>query len=413
MRKAAPRIAVRPTARGWQALVVGILVLGVAIAVGTTQFFQLAYLLIALVIAALLLGLFNSRNLGFSRKVSSGARITVGQPARVVLSLSGGSFFGGSRVEVKDRLPDLRSFEVSAPEEGKDGEIEVSVTFARRGIYELGPAAVRVEDPFGMLRFTKEFEERTEVLVYPEIHELSGFPLRGSSARSVNQGAFGRQGDEFSGIREYRRGDDRRHIHWKSLARTGELYVKEFARHAPKRYTVALDMRRQGLRAPEREVEDAVSAAASMLNHLAEERLPCRLMCNDRRGVATEFAGDEGDYWEAMKALATVKADGDRALGEAVYDERKSLGDVVIMVSRSRDEELPETIGKLRGAGLTVIVVTLASYTYRRSGVSNRDHEAKFLEEVGRLEAAGATVLVMRHPEGVAGLAEAGLKGTG
>jgi hypothetical protein len=79
--------------------------------------------------------------------------------------------------------------------------------------------------------------------------------------RQAPQGSRGRRGEEFANLREYRRGDDRRHIHWKSLARTGELFVKEFSLQAPRRHTVALDLCREGLRTQENEIEDAVSVA--------------------------------------------------------------------------------------------------------------------------------------------------------
>src|SRR5918997_156969 len=228
------RLAVRPTARGWQALLVGLVVLFVARVIGTTQFHQLAYALLGLVLAALVLGWSSSRGLRFSRALPPGVRITAGSPARIRLLLANRSRLGASGVRVADRLPEARIFE-APPLGGNAGtEIEAPLAFARRGIYELGPAEVGATDPFGLLRFARRFEERTEVVVYPEVHELPGFPLRGGNVDVGARGTRGRRGDEFAGLREYRRGDDRRHIHWKSVARTGELYVKEFAVEAPR-----------------------------------------------------------------------------------------------------------------------------------------------------------------------------------
>jgi uncharacterized protein (DUF58 family) len=223
------------------------------------------------------------------------------------------------------------------------------------------------------------------------------------------RGSRGRRGEEFTNLREYRRGDDRRHIHWKSLARTGELFVKEFSVQAPRRHTVALDLRREGLRIREQEVEDAVSAAASVLTHLVREGLPFRLLGTD--GADAGF-GSEDSYWRAMRFLAMARADGVRSLGEAVLAQRGELGEGVVLISRTRDEELSRCVRKLREAGLSVIVVALATHTYRTPTMSGsapsavaREREAEFLGSVGRLEAAGATVRVVGHPEGVEGLA--------
>jgi hypothetical protein len=170
---------------------------------------------------------------------------------------------------------------------------------------------------------------------------------------------------------------------------------------------VVLDLRREGLRIPEAEVEDAVSVAASVLTRLARARLPFRLVCTDGTGAATEFGSDESSYWGAMRSLATARADGGRKLGEAVLAEREGLGEGVVLISRTRDENLPVCVRKLRGAGLSVIVVAIATHTYRTppgTGGVAQSREAEFLRTIDRLDAAGAAVRIVSHPVGVAGL---------
>ncbi len=405
--RGAPRLALRPTARGWQAIVIGLLVLFLGRMIGTTQFHQLAYALLGLPLAALVVGWTSSRGLRFSRALPTGVHITAGKPSSIRLLLKR-SRVGSSKVSVADRLPEPRFFE--APPFGEHGgtAIEAPLAFARRGVYELGPAEVGVTDPFGLLRFVRRFEERTEVVVYPEVHDLPGFPLSGGNVEVGARGTRGQRGDEFAGLREYRHGDDRRHIHWKSVARTGELYVKEFTLEAPRRYTVALDLRREGIRTLEAEVEDAVSVAASVLTHLRRERLPFRLVCADGAGVATEFGSGEASYWEAMRLLAMARADGGRALGEVVLAQKGGLGESVVLVSRTRDEDLPKCVRKLRGAGVSVLVVALAAHTYRTSsGGAVQSREPEFLRTLDRLDAAGAAVRIVSRPEGAAGLSGA------
>jgi uncharacterized protein (DUF58 family) len=408
LKRGASHLAARPTARGWQALVIGALTLFVARMIGTTQFHQLAYALLALPLAALVLGWLSSRGLRFSRALPPGVRITAGRPARVDLLLSNCSRFGSSRVSVADHLPEPRSLEAPPLRGHEETKIKAPLAFARRGVYELGPAEVGVTDPFGLLRFVRRFGERTEVVVYPEVYDLRDFPLRGGSVEAGARSPHGQRGDEFASLREYRQGDDRRHIHWKSVARTGELYVKEFALEAPRRYAVALDLRREGFRAPE--VEDAVSAAASVLTHLARARLPFRLVCADGTVAATEFGSEESSYWAAMRLLATVRADVGRTLSEVVLGENEGLGEGVVLIPRTRDKGLPACVRKLRSAGLSVVVLAIATHTYRTppgSGGAAQTREAEFLQTVDRLEAAGAAVRVVSHPAGVAGLSGA------
>ena len=398
------RLSVRPTARGWQAIIFGVIIMGAARLVGTTQFYQLAYALLAFLVAALVLGLLGSRRISFSRSLPAGVRFTAGSSARIDLLLTNDSRFDTSKIIVKDRLPEPKSYEVPALRPYGGDAVEVPVSFPRRGIYEIGPAQVRAADPFGFLRFIRTFRDRTEIFVYPRVHQLPGLSLGAGNVEAGARGSLGQRGDEFAGLREYRRGDDRRHIHWKSLARTGELFVKEFAIQDPRRFTVALDLRRQGLRVPEKEIEDAVSAAASMLTHLGGEGLTYRLVCTNGEGSATEFGSGEKSYWESMRILATVKADGSRGLGESVLEERGRLGQGVVLVARTVNEDLVQSVRRLRSGGLSVILVAVATHTYRPEGHRNKEYEADFLQELGRLDAAGAAVCVVRSPEGVAGL---------
>ncbi len=382
--------------------------------IGTTQLYQLGYALAGLLLSALVLGLFLSRGLGYARRVSAEERFVAGHTSRVDLVVSNSSRRQSPGVEVVEYLPERRLLET--PPIGGSGTrtIRTPVLFARRGLYELGPAQLQATDPFGLLRFVRRFGTRTQVTVYPEVFDLWGLSFRGQSRETGTLGSSAQQwGDEFSGLREYRRGDDRRHIHWKSVARTGELIVKEFAQDAPRRQTVILDLHRKA-GAPATEVEDAVSAAGSILRYLAREGLPFRLLCTDKERGATAFGEDETSYWRAMRLLATVRADGDTNTGdfldEKLREGREELGEGVALISRALDEAVVESVRRLRTAGLSATVVALAAHTYRAGGAPPASTDAAAREAalsgyVRRLESVGADVRVVRRPGGVAALA--------
>jgi uncharacterized protein (DUF58 family) len=310
-------------------------------------------------------------------------------------------------VEVVDHLPKRRLL-LWPPVEGLRKQTAwESVLFPRRGLYEFGPAEIRTADPFGLLRFVRRLEERPEIMVYPQVFELHGFPLRGRSAEAGARDSFKRRGDEFSDLREYRHGDDRRHIHWKSVARTGELIVKEFAHESPRRHAVVLDLYHGlGVHVSEVEVEHAVSAAGSVLRYLAREGLPFRLLCADEDRTASPFGDDEAAYWWAMGLLATARADGGTRFGdflaEKVREKREELGEGVVLVTRSLGDEFVKSVQELRATGLSVVVVALDLYTYRAGGASSGEREAAFSEDIRRLGLVGAEVRVMRRPDGVA-----------
>lgn len=412
------RLKVRPTARGWQVLLTSAATLALAATFGTTQLYQLAYALGALLVVALALGIFSSRALELYRQMPAGLRLRAGETSRIGLLLTNTSRSRGPRAEILDRLPEPESFEAPPIDAGRDHLIEIPATFERRGVYHLGPAEVRSFDLFELWRFTRRAGERAEVVVYPETFDLSGFPVSGGSVEAGSRGARASRGEDFSGLREYRRGDDRRHIHWKSVARTGELVVKEFSVDAPRRYSVVLDLYRGGLRSSargprEREVEAAVSAAGSVIGHLSREGLTFRLLCLDGAGSATDFGAGEGCHRQTMDLLASVRADGDREPAGFIREERDRLGEGVILVSRDAgrrpdapEKGLPAVVRELRSGGVSVTGVVLAAHTYEGSGniPQSPEREKKFREHLRSLEEAGAEVLAVRRETGVAGL---------
>lgn len=410
LRPSGRRVSVRPTARGWQTILFGGLSLVAALLIGTTQIYQLAYALAGLLLAALVIGLFFSRGLRYARRISEGERPTAGRYSNVELMVSNASRTRSPNVEVVDHLPARRQFREPPVAGTETRKIREPVLFAKRGFYELGPAEIRTTDPFGLLRFVRRFGVCTGVTVYPEVFELAGFPLRGKKGDAGTRGSFAQRGDEFSGLREYRRGDDRRHIHWKSVARTGELVVKEFAQESPQRHAVVLDLHRPGIGVTEAEIEDAVSAAGSILYHLVREGLPFRLLCADKGRGATAFGADEAAYWRAMDLLAVARADGEvepsDLLHEKLREGREELGEGVVLISRSLDDGLVESVERLREAGLSAVVVALAAHTYRPGGMAS-GREGVFSGYVQRLELGGADVRVVRRPGGVAALAGA------
>ena len=407
MLRALRQVSVKPTARGWQAVFFGSLSFVAAWLVGTTQLYQLAYAFVGLLLVALLLGFALFRGLEYARRVPWGEPFVAGRLSHVELVVRNTSRTRSPGVEVVDHLPKRRLL-LWPPVEGLRKQTAwESVLFPRRGLYEFGPAEIRTADPFGLLRFVRRLEERPEIMVYPQVFELHGFPLRGRSAEAGARDSFKRRGDEFSDLREYRHGDDRRHIHWKSVARTGELIVKEFAHESPRRHAVVLDLYHGlGVHVSEVEVEHAVSAAGSVLRYLAREGLPFRLLCADEDRTASPFGDDEAAYWWAMGLLATARADGGTRFGdflaEKVREKREELGEGVVLVTRSLGDEFVKSVQELRATGLSVVVVALDLYTYRAGGASSGEREAAFSEDIRRLGLVGAEVRVMRRPDGVA-----------
>lgn len=163
----------------------------------------------------------------------------------------------------------------------------------RRGRYTIGPVRIRLRDPFGLAERSRRYRATDDLVVFPIIERLPAVGGRGirhgADARAA-QRAFQR-GDEFYTMRAYVVGDDLRHVHWPSTAHRGELMVRQHELPWQARAVVYVDCRAHLHRgtADRSTFERAVSAAASVLVHLHDQRYEVHLVTDGR--AAPEPAG--------------------------------------------------------------------------------------------------------------------------
>jgi uncharacterized protein (DUF58 family) len=98
----------------------------------------------------------------------------------------------------------------------------------RRGRRRVGPLSIVVSDVFGLATRRFEYEATTTLLVYPAVHDLGRGPA--ADVRALAGLASRHDREEFDQLREYRRGDPLRDVHWKTVAkRPDDLFVAEYA----------------------------------------------------------------------------------------------------------------------------------------------------------------------------------------
>ncbi len=152
---------------------------------------------------------------------------------------------------------------------GKETISAVKYTFRERGLRRLTALKVETRFPFGLFLKGREEASRQEVLVYPSTRLKAKPALLATDSASGAERSRGRGGAaELYGLRDYTFADDSRHIHWRSVARTGKLLVKEFERERERKAVIVFENREA--RDP-RAFEDAVDEAASYAEYLLGE----------------------------------------------------------------------------------------------------------------------------------------------
>lgn len=151
-----------------------------------------------------------------------------------------------------------------------------------RGDFEIGPMRVWVSDPFGLVELGRSFTSTVSLTVTPKVIALPPVPLTGelSGTGENRPRSFASGSAEDVTVREYRRGDDLRRVHWRSSAKVGELMVRREEQPWQSRATLYLDNRLVAHRGHglASSVETAITAAASIAVHLTQRGYVVRLL---------------------------------------------------------------------------------------------------------------------------------------
>ena len=222
---------------------------------------------------------------------------------------------------------------IGLPSLGATGALEQSFVIPtdRRCVVEVGPALSVQGDPFGLTGRESLWTEAVEVFVHPRTVNLPGrqtgfiHDLEGHTTQKLSNSDM-----SFHALREYVPGDDRRHIHWRSTARTGELMVRQFEETRQSRIAIAIDLSDQSY-ASEDEFEDAVSVAASFVQQSFREENPVALATNIdvHRGLSATRSMNQLSRVERLERTHVTE------LFRIVRD-REAAASIVVIVTGSR-----------------------------------------------------------------------------
>ena len=188
----------------------------------------------------------------------------------------------------------------------------------KRGFYRLGPVGLASSFPLGLAEARQQRNDGVHRLtVYPAVFPIVNLALRGAPSQ-IHRGGYllpeGSGAAEFCGLREYRLGDNPRHIHWPTSARMNELMVKQFEPLASACVHLALDLAHGSNVGTGRQatLEYALRIAASIARFTCYNNIRTRLTGAARRAVEVEAGSGAIQYQRILDELAVVDADGSR-----------------------------------------------------------------------------------------------------
>lgn len=379
--------------RGWLVLlIVFLIVLAEALATGRRLFFNLTYLLAAIISVSYFWSWSNIHHLSILRQTRS-HRSQVGGTVEERFLIRNQSGLPKLWVEVRDHsdLPEHHaSWVVNSLGPRRSRGWAARTVCRRRGRFRLGPITLISSDPFGLFERREQLPATSSVVVYPLTVDLQHFRL--PSGEIPGGGTMRRRTHHITtnvrGIRDYAPGDSFNRIHWPSTARTGRLIVKEFELDPTADAWIILDMQ-GGTQAdllwkeqtddvhplwPKRSTlepsteEYTVSIAASLAKHfLARNRAVGLIAYGQRREVIAPDRGDR-QLTKIMETLAVIRATGTIPIAQIIAAEGKSLGrnTSVVVITPSDDMQWVSSLRDLRRRGIYGLGIVLDTPTFGR-----------------------------------------------
>jgi len=187
--------------------------------------------------------------------------------------------------------------------EERQGALELTVN--RRGRLRIPHLHVSSIYPLGLFRKGMRYRVDLEMLVYPRLLGVEEYRIQGGGPVGEHPSRRPGSGHELLTLRAFRQGDDRRSIHWKQSARTGDLIFMEKEAEKGQRASILFDNGVGSLAHPEDDArfERLVSEAATAAHHFIEKGFEVELIT---RGGVIGFSRGQGHRRRILETLALV-----------------------------------------------------------------------------------------------------------
>jgi len=168
------------------------------------------------------------------------------------------------------------------------GNVDLQMSFfpEQRGIYKVPDLIVGSGDPFGWREKFHHIASSEKIVVYPPVYAVEGLALNRHMPWGHAKVLFGLHEDpsRLKGCRDYYPGDSLRKIHWPSMARTGELKVKEWETTLAAEIGIFLNLAEADFPVSDWYwlSESSIELAASLIQQLIDAKETVGFYCNGK-----------------------------------------------------------------------------------------------------------------------------------
>lgn len=241
-------------------------------------------------------------------------------------------------------------------------QVEGKLLPLQRGHLHLQGVSFSVTDPFGFCRSYSRARAPQSLLILPKRYSIPPISLGGASEYQpggVSLAASVGESEEFMSVREYRRGDPLRHIHWKSTSKTGKLIVREFQSEYFVRQALILDT---FLEEPNSALfEEAVSIAASFALSLNTQESLLDLLFVGAQAICVTAGHGVAQVDHMLEILASVQPCTEKKFADLEEIVVRQIGRVsgCVCIFLKWDENRKALVEQMSRLGIPQIVMVL------------------------------------------------------
>jgi len=213
-------------------------------------------------------------------------------------------YFTDSEGHPVDGCPDVGLAAVPA---WSEATYRLAICPEYRGRYPNHPPQIACAFPFGIWKARRQLTQIKPITVWPLVfRSTSEFEVSGSQIADIGSGNRPSSHGDFMGVREFRRGDSLRSIHWVQTARLDSLIVCE--RGGPQKQAIDLHLmteRGQGSPAEAREnLAWRVRIMASLIDLAVSRHVPFRLFLDRKLQMVSHGNAGRNKAWWILTDIA-------------------------------------------------------------------------------------------------------------
>ena len=257
----------------------------------------------------------------------------------------------------------------------------------QRGKYDIGPITAYFFDPLGLFYFREKYPVHAELYVYPRTFRVRKFPHlnKGSSPwMGIETSRVSGDDDEFYGVREYKRGDPLKKIHWMVSARKNQLIIKEFQRQSFFRATILFNLEKDDNFGEGKEsvAEYSIKIVASIAQYLIHSGVSVEIISHAGEVVHIPFNKGDEHLEEILRFLTIAQPESRITLLELFETfHRNVLEDSsLIVVMTDRNQVFLPAMLSLGVRNVSLIPVILDSSSFLKDYPGPKDTEDHYVD---------------------------------